>query len=101
MTNDGHHYRWNDNLNGDLTWSIGPSIVSNLKVGWTRHERADKNITETFDSSTLGYDDTYLGLVPRTNFLHPISINDYNGANVGSAGNGFGFNDHVSRSPRR
>ena len=55
VTGDGHHYRWNDNLNGDLTWSIGPSMVSNLKVGWTRHERRDLNITDEFDSSTLGY----------------------------------------------
>ena len=95
VTNDGHHYRWNDNLNGDLTWSIGPSMVSNLKVGWTRHERRDMNITEEFDSSTLGYADSYLDLIPRTNFMQPISINDYSGANVGSAGNGFHTEDHV------
>ena len=95
VTNDGHHYRWNDNLNGDLTWSIGPSMVSNLKVGWTRHERRDLNILEEFDSSTLGYADSYLGLIPRTNFMQPISITDYGGANVGSAGNGFHTNDHV------
>jgi len=95
VTGDGHHYRWNDNLNGDLTWSINPSTVSNLKLGWTRHERRDLNITDEFNSSSLGYADSYLGLVPRTNFMQPISINDYGGANVGSAGNGFHTEDHV------
>lgn len=95
VTNDGHHYRWNDNLNGDFTWSMGPSMVSNLKIGWTRHERTDKNITETFDSATLGLADSYLGLIPRRNFLQPVSVNDYNGAAVGSAGNGFHTEDHV------
>ena len=95
VTNDGHHYRWNDNLNGDLTWSLNPSTVSNLKVGWTRHERRDLNITEEFNSASLGYAPSYLDLIPRTNFMQPISIDNYNGANVGSAGNGFHTNDHV------
>ena len=95
VTNDGHHYRWNDNLNGDLTWSINPSMVSNLKIGWTRHERRDLNITEDVrlvDARLRGF---VPRLIPRTNFMQPISINDYGGANVGSAGNGFHTEDHV------
>lgn len=95
VTGDGHHYRWNDNLNADFTWTMGPSIVSNLKADWTRHARTDKNITQEFNSSTLGLAASYLDLIPRKNFLQPISITDYNGANVGSAGNGFHTDDRI------
>ncbi len=102
VTNDGHHYRWNDNLNGDLTWSIGPSMVSNLKVGWTRHERRDLNITEEFDSSTLGYADSYLGLIPRTNFMQPISIEPTTAAPTSAApATGSTPTTTCSRSTRR
>ncbi len=95
VTNDGHHYRWNDNLNADFTWTMGPSIVSSLKFGYTRHERTDKNITEEFNSSSLGLAGSYLDLIPRSNFFQPISVTDYNGANIGSAGNGFHTEDQV------
>ena len=39
VTNDGHHYRWNDNLNGDLTWSIGP-VDGVEPEGWLDAARA-------------------------------------------------------------
>jgi hypothetical protein len=95
VTGDGHHYRRNGNVNADLTWTMGPAVVANLKLGWTRHIREDKNIIGTFDSSVLGLNSSYLDMIPRKNFFHPITVTDYSGAALGSAGNGFGFDDHV------
>ena len=87
-TGNPNHYRWNNTLSFDWTRPIGASMVSTLKAGWTNHNRRD-GLEDgfTFDSATLGFNESYLDLIPRTEFFHPVTVTDYNGAAVGTATN--------------
>ena len=62
VTNDGHHYRWNTNLNGDLTWTIGPSIVLEPEGRLDQPHPRGQEHHDTFDSATLGFASNYLNI---------------------------------------
>ena len=93
-TGNPNHYRWNNTLSFDWTTPVGPTMVSTFKAGWTNHNRRD-GLEEgfSFDSAALGFSQSYLGLIPRSNFFHPVSVTDYNGAAIGTAPN-----SHLTRS---
>jgi hypothetical protein len=83
-----NHYRWNPQIGFDWTTPLGNGMVSTFKAGWSNHNRRDGLLPDfAFDSATLGYSQAYLGMIPRTNFFHPISVAGYNGAAVGTANN--------------
>jgi hypothetical protein len=87
-TGTPNHYRWNNTVSFDWTTPIGPSMVSTFKAGWTNHNRRDGLIEGfQFDSAALGFGSSYLNMIPRKNYFHPVSIADYNGAGVGTANN--------------
>ena len=54
----GYHHRWNNVLSVDLTSTIGPTLLSSARVGWTRHRRLDISGAEDmggFDMASLGF----------------------------------------------
>ena len=84
---DGYHHRWNNVFSADLTSTLGPTLVSSLRGGWTRHRRLDVSGAEDsggFDSTTVGFPSALVGALPPR--FYPIRINDYGGANVGQGG---------------
>ncbi len=92
---DGHHRRWNTNVAGDVTSVLSSTLVSTLRLGWSQHIRQDLNLDQSFDSTTLGFGTNYLGLIPRSNFFQPITLDTYSGAALGTAGNGFYTKDSL------
>ena len=91
-----NHYRWNPQIGFDWTTPLGNGMVSTFKAGWSNHNRRDGLLPDySFDSATLGYSQAYLGMIPRTNFFHPITVAGYNGAAVGTANNTHLTNSHV------
>ena len=87
--NGGNHYRWNDQISGDLNSMFSNSLVSALKIGWTRHTREDGPSGEGTDiGSLLPYAPAYMAIAPKR-FLQ-IGVTDYSGAGVGDSTGGFG-----------
>jgi hypothetical protein len=95
-TGNPNHYRWNSTVSFDWTTPMGPTMVSTFKAGWTNHNRRDGlEAGFSFDNATLGFQQSYLGLLTRRNFFQPVTIEDYNGANIGTADDGHLTNSHV------
>jgi Carboxypeptidase regulatory-like domain/TonB-dependent Receptor Plug Domain/TonB dependent receptor len=84
----GNHFRWNDQISGDLSSTFGPTLVSSLKAGWTMHKRIDEAYGEGTDvSSLLPYSPTFLSQAAQR--FYAISIPDYTGAATGDSSGGF------------
>ena len=80
----GYHHRWNNVLSADLNSTIGRTLVSSARVGWTRHRRLDISGAEDaggFDMATLGFPPSYTSALPTR--FPPIRLNDYTGAAIG------------------
>ena len=89
----GNHFRWNDQIAGDLSTTFGATLLSSLKAGWVRHKRIDRPYGDgVFDSSVFPYSSGFLAVAPKR-FL-PVSITDFNGSNVGDGGGGFLSDSH-------
>ena len=91
---DVFNIRQNATFGLDLTWSMGPSMVSSVKVGYSQHlatlsmypgDHWDKSDTP-WDNARLGLSAPYLALIPRTDYFHPITVSDYSGVAVGNGG---------------
>ena len=91
---DVFNIRQNGTFGVDLTWTMGPSIVSSVKVGYSQHlatlsmypgDHWDKSDVP-WDNARLGLSAAYLALIPRTNYFYPVRITEFTGVNVGEGG---------------
>ena len=90
----GYHHRWNNVLSVDLTSTLGPTLVSSARAGWTRHRRLDISGAEDmggFDPATLGWPASYTSALPQR--FPPLRVADYGGASVGQGGGQDGPSD--------
>ncbi len=95
-TGTPNHYRWNPQIGFDWTMPVSNSMVSTFKAGWSNHNRRDGLLPDfAFDSTALGYSSSYLSMIPRSNYFHPVSIAQFNGAAVGTANNTHLTHSHV------
>jgi hypothetical protein len=84
----GDHWRWNDQVSGDVNSTIGATLVSSLKIGWTRHERTDVAAGEGVDMSTIApYASPFIAIAPHR-FMQ-TSVADYSGALIGDSSGGY------------
>ncbi|MBL8176530.1 MAG: carboxypeptidase regulatory-like domain-containing protein [Bryobacterales bacterium] len=78
----------NDTRVGNFTWTrnISPSILNELRVGYTYHGPVRQGMNRDFDPRTL-FPDLYgplpLGGLPSANILGHVSIGDYGGSERG------------------
>lgn len=90
----GYHHRWNNVFSVDLTSTLGPTTVSSLRGGWTRHRRLDNSTPEDiggFNPASLGFPSSFVGGLPGR--FMPIRVNDYGGASIGQGGGQDGVAD--------
>jgi hypothetical protein len=90
----GYHHRWNNVLSVDLSSTFGPSLLSSLRAGWTRHRRLDISGAEDmggFDPAILGFPPSFTNNIPPR--FVPIRINDYSAAAIGQGGGQDGPSD--------
>ena len=84
----GDHWRWNDQISGDVNSTIGSTLVSSLRVGWSRHERTDQAAGYGVDIGTLApYAPAFVAIAPKR-FIQ-MSITDYSGATIGDSSGGY------------
>jgi len=89
------HYRKNYGGGLDLTSSLSPTLVSNFKINFIRHEFAIQQYGDGFDFTQLGFPATLAGQVPRK-FFPRLTFTDY--SNIGNTGSQFTFSDASSFS---
>jgi hypothetical protein len=84
----GDHWRWNDQISGDINSTIGNTLVSSLKVGWTRHERTDVPAGQGVDMSGIApFAAAFMAIAPKR--FTQISVTDYSGATIGDTSGGY------------
>lgn len=84
----GNHWRWNNQVSGDVNSTINPTLLSNLKAGWTRHERTDEPAGIGIAlGSVLPYASAFSSIAPKR-FIQ-MNITDYSGASVGDSSGGY------------
>src|SRR5262245_28984463 len=89
------HYRKNYGGGVDLTSSLSPTLVSNFKINFIRHEFAIQQYGDGFDFTQLGFPAALAGQVPQK-FFPRLSFTDY--SNIGNTGSQFTFSDASSFS---
>ncbi len=93
-----NHWRINKGGGVDLTSTINPSLVSNFRLGYIRHEFAVAHHADNFDPAQLGFPSSLSAQLPRKSFPR-ITYTDYTtfGPNWGN-GSVFSFSDQWSIS---
>lgn len=93
-----NHWRINQGGGIDLTSTLSPSLVSNFRIGYIRHEFAVAHHADNFDPAQLGFPSSLSAQLPRKSFPR-ITYTDYTtfGPNWGS-GSVFSFSDQWSIS---
>jgi len=89
------HYRKNYGGGIDLTSTLSPTLVSNFKINFIRHEFAIQQYGDGFDFTQLGFPAALAAQVPRK-FFPRLSFTDY--SNIGNTGSQFTFSDLSSFS---
>ena len=79
-TNFGAHVTWN--------WTISPSFVSSLGVGWNEHRFAIVNHQPNYNLSSLGFP-AYMANSPAPSLFPRVTMQSYSA--FGNAGLGTGF----------
>ncbi len=93
------HYRRNMGGGMDLISSLSPTLVSNFKINFIRHEFALQQYGDLFDITQLGFPAALGKQLPRQ-FFPGIAMIDYSGFGGLAIGNGsrFSFSDASSFS---
>jgi hypothetical protein len=89
------HYRKNYGGGLDLTATLSPTLVSNFKINFIRHEFAIQQYGDGFDFTQLGFPAALAAQVPRK-FFPRLTFTDY--SNIGNTGSQFTFSDLSSFS---
>lgn len=93
-----NHWRINKGGGVDLTSTLSPTLVSNFRLGYIRHEFAVAHHGDHFDPAQIGFPTSLSAQLPRQSFPR-ITYTDYTtfGPNWGS-GSVFSFSDQWSIS---
>jgi Carboxypeptidase regulatory-like domain/TonB dependent receptor len=89
------HYRRNMGGGMDLTSTLSPTLVSNFKINFIRHEFAIQRYGDGFDITQLGFPASLAGQLKRKAFPS-LSFTDY--SDLGNQGSQFTFSDASSFS---
>jgi hypothetical protein len=89
------HYRKNYSGGVDLTSTLSPTLVSNFKINFVRHDFAIQQYGDGFDITQLGFPAELAKQVPRQ-FFPRLSFTDY--SPIGNTGSQFTFSDASSIS---
>jgi hypothetical protein len=89
------HYRKNYGGGIDLTSSLSPTLVSNFKINFIRHEFAIQQYGDGFDITQLGFPAAIQRQLQRQ-FFPRLTFTDY--SNIGNTGSQFTFSDASSFS---
>jgi hypothetical protein len=89
------HFRKNPGGGVDLTSTFSPTLVSNFKVNFIRHEFAIQQYGDGFDITQLGFPAALARQVPHL-FFPRLTFTDY--SPIGNTGSQFTFSDVSSVS---
>jgi hypothetical protein len=89
------HYRKNFGGGIDLTSTLSPTLVSNFKINFIRHEFAIQRYGDGFNITQLGFPASFASQVKRS-FFPSVSFTDY--TTLGNTGSQFTFSDSSSFS---
>src|SRR5262245_15248237 len=89
------HYRKNPGGGLDLTSTLSPTLVSNFKINFIRHEFAIQQYGDGFDITQLSFSAALAKQVPHQ-FFPRLSFTDY--SSIGNTGSQFTFSDASSFS---
>src|SRR5215510_9875178 len=89
------HYRKNPGGGLDLTSTLSPTLVSNFKINFIRHEFAIQQYGDGFDITQLGFPAAFQKQVQRQ-FFPRLNFTDY--SNIGNTGSQFTFSNTSSIS---
>lgn len=84
------HFRTNKGGGMDLTSTLSPTLVSNFKVNFIRHEFGIDQFGDNFDIRQLGFPDDLAGQLARQ-FFPGINMSDYSSFGGLGFGNGSTF----------
>jgi hypothetical protein len=84
------HFRTNKGGGMDLTSTLSPTLVSNLKINFIRHEFGIDQYGDNFDIRQLGFPDELAGQLARQ-FFPGINMTDYSSFGGLGFGNGSTF----------
>jgi hypothetical protein len=85
-----NHFRTNKGGGMDLTSTLSPTLVSNLKINFIRHEFGIDQFGDNFDIRQLGFPDELAGQLARQ-FFPGINMQDYSSFGGLGFGNGNTF----------
>ncbi|HEX5081920.1 MAG TPA: TonB-dependent receptor [Blastocatellia bacterium] len=89
------HFRKNPGGGVDLTSTLSPTLVSNFKINFIRHEFAIQQYGDGFDITQLGFPAALAAQVPHQ-FFPRLTFTDY--SNIGNTGSQFTFSNVTSVS---